>query len=136
MDDEQLLALKKNGGVIQVVGFASYVKADSKERTDALAKLRDEFGINAQGGCSGRGGGGGGRGRGADGTADGAARARTCPVESADGTAPQGTQRWRRRRPGAGACRGLSLFLPESARSYDKRLAEGSTRSPGAPEPT
>jgi membrane dipeptidase len=26
MDDEQLLALKKNGGVIQVVGFAAYVK--------------------------------------------------------------------------------------------------------------
>lgn len=36
MDDEQLLALKKKGGVIQVVGFASYVKTDSKERTAAL----------------------------------------------------------------------------------------------------
>jgi membrane dipeptidase len=35
MDDELLLALKKNGGVIQVVGFASYVKIDSKERIDA-----------------------------------------------------------------------------------------------------
>ena len=45
MDDEQLLALKKNGGVIQIVGFASYVKTDSKERVDALAKLRDEFGL-------------------------------------------------------------------------------------------
>jgi microsomal dipeptidase-like Zn-dependent dipeptidase len=30
MDDEQLLALKKSGGVIQVVGFASYVKAESR----------------------------------------------------------------------------------------------------------
>ena len=30
MDDEQLLALKKNGGVIQMVGFASYVKIDSR----------------------------------------------------------------------------------------------------------
>ena len=48
MDDEQLLALKKNGGVIQVVGFASYVKTDSKERTDALAKLREEFGLALQ----------------------------------------------------------------------------------------
>ena len=48
MDDEQLLALKKNGGVIQVVGFASYVKTDSKERIDALAKLREEFGIAPQ----------------------------------------------------------------------------------------
>src|SRR6185295_18782082 len=70
MDDEQLLALKKNGGVIQVVGFASYVKTDSKERVDALAKLRQDFGINLQAGARG-GGGGGGRGRG--GAADGAA---------------------------------------------------------------
>src|SRR5262245_8027028 len=38
MDDEQLLALKKNGGVIQVVAFASYVKIqkpDSPERAAA-----------------------------------------------------------------------------------------------------
>src|SRR5215475_1241522 len=60
MDDEQLLALKKNGGVIQVVGFASYVKTDPPERTAALAKLREEFGLPTAGG--GRGGGGGGRG--------------------------------------------------------------------------
>src|SRR3989442_9337516 len=45
MDDEQLLALKKNGGVIQIVGLASFLKIDSAERTAALAKLRDEFGI-------------------------------------------------------------------------------------------
>ena len=38
LDDEQLLALKKNGGVMQTVAFASYVKiaADSPERTAAL----------------------------------------------------------------------------------------------------
>src|SRR5580692_5137327 len=35
MDDEQLLALKRNGGVIQMVGFASYLKIDSPERTAA-----------------------------------------------------------------------------------------------------
>jgi membrane dipeptidase len=29
MDDEQLLAVKKNGGVVQIVGFASYLKVDS-----------------------------------------------------------------------------------------------------------
>src|SRR5579863_2296941 len=83
MDDELLLALKKNGGVIQVVGFASYVKTDSKERTDALAKLRDEFGLAApgggRGGRGGAGGGGGGRGRGAADGGDPAA-ARACPV--------------------------------------------------------
>ena len=57
MDDEQLLALKKNGGVIQIVGFASYVKTDSKERTAGLAKLREELGITIGAGR------GGGRGR-------------------------------------------------------------------------
>jgi membrane dipeptidase len=93
MDDEQLLALKKNGGVIQVVGFASYVKTDSKERTDALAKLREEFGLAPQGGRGGR---GGGRGRG-DETAN---STRACPIESANGPAPQGGGR------GAGRGRG------------------------------
>ncbi|MBY0573846.1 MAG: dipeptidase [Undibacterium sp.] len=42
MDDEQLLALKANGGVIQVVGFNSYLKTDSKERRAALKALREE----------------------------------------------------------------------------------------------
>jgi membrane dipeptidase len=45
MDDEQLLALKKNGGVIQIVAFATYLKANPPERGPALAKLREEFGI-------------------------------------------------------------------------------------------
>jgi len=43
MDDEQLLALKKNGGVIQVVAFNSYVKTDSPDRRKALDALRQEF---------------------------------------------------------------------------------------------
>jgi membrane dipeptidase len=63
MDDEQLLALKKNGGVIQTVAFAGYVKIpkpDSPERAAAIAALRKEFGLPEAGG--GRGGGGGGRG--------------------------------------------------------------------------
>lgn len=61
LDDEQLLALKKNGGVVQVVGFSGYVKLPpppSPERQQALAALRTEFGLPAAGG----GGGGGGRG--------------------------------------------------------------------------
>ncbi|MEW6323677.1 MAG: membrane dipeptidase, partial [Acidobacteriota bacterium] len=48
MDDEQLLALKKNGGVIQMVAFNSYVKTPpppSPERSAALAALRKEFGL-------------------------------------------------------------------------------------------
>src|SRR5277367_6434312 len=90
MDDEMLLALKKNGGVIQVVGFASYIKIDSKERTDALAKLRDEFGLAAAAGGRGGSGGGavgrGGRGGGAGGGSGRAGLAggggRECSVET------------------------------------------------------
>ena len=50
MDDEMLKALAKTDGVIQIVGFASYIKVqkpDSPERTAALTALRAEFGIPA-----------------------------------------------------------------------------------------
>ncbi len=103
MDDEQLLALKKNGGVIQIVGFASYVKADSKERAEALAKLREEIGF----------GGGRGRGRGAA----GGDTVRPCPLEVAGAPAPA---------RGGGRGRGLT---PE----YEKRLAEIDAKFPPAP---
>ncbi len=115
MDDEQLLALKKNGGVIQVVGFASYVKADSKERSAALAKLREEFGIGLPSA------GARGRGAGARANAD-----RGCPVESADGAAAQGR-----------GARGRAFFLegltPERRAEYEKRLAELDAKFPPAP---
>ena len=73
LDDEQLVALKKNGGVVQMVGFSGYVKqspAPSPERQQALAALRTEFGLppagggGAGGGAAAGGGGGGGGGRG------------------------------------------------------------------------
>jgi membrane dipeptidase len=64
LDDEQLMALKKNGGVVQTVGFASYVKVsrpDSPERAAAIDALRKEFGIaSGPGGPGGAGRGGGG----------------------------------------------------------------------------
>ena len=59
MDDEQLLALKRNGGVMQTVAFSGYVKAQPPERDSAVAQLRRELGIGG-----GRGGRGGGRGGG------------------------------------------------------------------------
>jgi membrane dipeptidase len=123
MDDEQLLALKKNGGVIQIVGFASYVKTDSKERLDALAKLRDEFGLAGPGGGrGGRGGGGGGRGR-------GDAAERVCPVESASGSpAPA-----RGARGGRGRGNPALDALPAERRAeYDKKLAEIDAKYPAA----
>jgi len=65
MDDEQLLALKKNGGVIQIVAFNNYIKTpppDSPERAAALDAVRKEFNLPAGTALGGR---GGGRGRGA-----------------------------------------------------------------------
>jgi membrane dipeptidase len=69
MDDEQLEALKKNGGVIQIVALSAYVKEAPPvpaERTEALGKLNEEFGLpQGRGGRAGAGGGAGiGRGRG------------------------------------------------------------------------
>ena len=52
MDDEQLDALKRNGGVIQLVAFNSYTKcnpAKDAERAAAVDALRKEFGITATG---------------------------------------------------------------------------------------
>ena len=101
LDDEQLQALKKNGGVMHTTAFASYVNctpAPDAQRTAALAALAQEFGVpvNALGG---RGGGGGGGGRGAP-----AARSATCsigdpPDDPAAATAAAG-------RGGAGGGRG------------------------------
>ncbi|HVG83288.1 MAG TPA: dipeptidase [Vicinamibacterales bacterium] len=56
MDDEQLMALKKNGGVIQTVAFDSYVKIkppESLERVAAIAALRKEFGLEGGGRSAG-----------------------------------------------------------------------------------
>lgn len=83
MDDEQLAALKKNGGVIQVVAFASYVKTDSPERKQALDALREEFKLPKGTNLGGR----GGRGRGSAPGAAGAPGAGAPPT----GTPPAGT---------------------------------------------
>ncbi|MEK6398851.1 MAG: membrane dipeptidase [Terriglobus sp.] len=112
MDDEQLEALKKNGGVIQVVGFASYLKPESPERTEALAKLTKEFfGDMARGGRRG----GGPRGEGAP---------RPCPVEGAAAPA----------RRGGGGLANFANMLPEDKRAdFTKQLDEIDAKYPPAP---
>jgi membrane dipeptidase len=64
LDDEELDAVKKNGGVVQTVAFASYVKVNqpSPERLAAQAALRKELGLAEGAPLGGRGGGRGGRG--------------------------------------------------------------------------
>jgi membrane dipeptidase len=52
LDDEQLLALKENGGVVQVVAFNTYLKIPPPppaERQPAIGALREEFGLPATG---------------------------------------------------------------------------------------
>jgi membrane dipeptidase len=49
LDDDQLRAIAKNGGVIQIVALGSYLKAESPERADAVRKLREELGMTAGG---------------------------------------------------------------------------------------
>jgi membrane dipeptidase len=65
LDDEQLKALAKNGGVVQLVAFASYVKCDpardaerATARTAAMTELWKAYGITAPAGAGAGPGGG------------------------------------------------------------------------------
>lgn len=111
MDDELLLALKKNGGVVQIVGFAAYVKADSKERSAALAKLRAPLMAAMAGGRRGGRAGGGAN--------------RPCPVEeheTSGGSTPP--------RRGSGF---LAMLPPDVRAAYEKGLAEVDAKYPPGP---
>src|SRR5437870_629145 len=80
MDDEMLMAMKTNGGVVQINAVADFIKTDSKERAPAIAALREEFRLA-----------GGGRGRGAAPAGPPpSTTARRCPVEGSDATAGAG----------------------------------------------
>jgi membrane dipeptidase len=121
MDDEMLMAMKTNGGVVQMVALSGYVKTDPPERGPAIAALRQEFALPA-----GRGGGpGGGRG---------ASAARPCPVEppapqagsGGQGAAAGGAGQ------GRGATAGLDTLTPERRAQFQQRLAEIDRKWPAA----
>jgi len=121
MDDEMLMAMKTNGGVVQMVALSGYVKTDPAERGPAIAALRQEFALpTGRGGPStGLRAGGPGGGRGA-----GSPAARPCPVESgppspaaAGSGAPGGGQ-------GRGATAGLDTLTPERRAQFQQRLAD------------
>jgi membrane dipeptidase len=44
-DDEQLLALKNNGGVFHLVGLSMAIKAEPAEKTAAISELREKMGF-------------------------------------------------------------------------------------------
>jgi membrane dipeptidase len=122
MDDETLMAMKTNGGVVQIVGLSGFVKVDPPERGPAITALRNEFGLNAGGGRGGRGG-----GRGAAPTP---ATAR-CPVEtpsSATTTADSG-------RGGRGDAAVAALSADRRA-EFDRRMAEIDRKWPAASRAT
>ncbi|MEG9434184.1 dipeptidase [Terriglobus sp. ADX1] len=111
MDDELLEALKKNGGVVQVVGFTGFLKPDSPERTAALKKLQEEFFGEGTGTR-------GGRAAGAQSTP------RPCPVESAEGT---------QQRRGGGIGAYLNMLPPEKRAEAQKQMAEIDAKYPAGP---
>jgi membrane dipeptidase len=47
LDDETLLALKADGGVVQVVAFDSYLKQQPEDKAAAVRELRERAGITA-----------------------------------------------------------------------------------------
>ena len=144
MDDELLMALKKNGGVIQTVGFATYVKVDTAERIAALAALNTEFGLNAArggggGGGRGAGGAGGARAAGAGGAglpagasaqAGAAPAANPCPIEdpNAAPAPPRGGGAGR----GNAANQAFDAMSPERRAEYDRKLADINAKMPAA----
>ncbi|HEX6323284.1 MAG TPA: dipeptidase [Vicinamibacterales bacterium] len=134
LDDEELAALRKNGGVVQTVAFASYVNVTPPERAREIARLNAEFGLTQ----AGRGGGGRGAGRGA-GRGEGPPPPRPCPVEGAAVAAGAG-----RGAPAAGAGRGgrggqnaaLEALPADRRAEYDRRLAAIDAKYPVPPRAT
>jgi membrane dipeptidase len=109
LDDEMLMAIKTNGGVVQINAVADFIKADPRERAPAIASLRQEFGLS-----DGR---GGGAGRGA--------APFNCPVEGAQGSA------------GSRGGRGSQAPGPESLAAdrraeFDRRMAQIDRQWPAA----
>ncbi len=115
LDDEQLLALKKNGGVAQIVAFASYVKTDSPERRAALDALRTAFNLPAGTPLGGR----GGRGRGPQAPAAAGARG----DQPAAGAAAAGRGR-------GGRANALATLTDEQRASLEQKLAEVDAKFP------
>ena len=142
LDDEQLDAIKKNGGVVQTVAFASYVKVEDPKigqaRQQEIAAVQKEFGVaaappaeGARGGA--RGGGGGGR------QAGGAAEPPPCNIENPNAApAARGGGGGGGGRGGGGGGRGvnaeaLAALSPERRADYDRQIAAVQAKYPPIP---
>ena len=128
LDDEELMALKKNGGVVQTVAFASYLKVNppSPERTTALAALRKEFGL-PEGAALGAGRGGAGRGA--------QANVQRCPPPPAAQAAGRGRQGGQGA-PGGGRGNPLAQLSEEQRAQLQTKLGELDAKFPPPPRAT
>jgi len=108
MDDEMLMALKQNGGVIQTVAYSSYIKADPPQRSPALTALRREFGLAAV-------------------TQNRERASAGCPIEGAGAAG-----RSRSTDPSAA----VAALSAERRAEYARRLAEIDSKWPAAPRAT
>src|SRR5262249_15624496 len=115
LDDDMLMAIKTNGGVVQINSVSSFVKTDPKERGPAVAALRQEFGLP-----SGRGGGAGGRGAAA------APASYKCPVET--GSAPVTAAAGGRGRGSAG----VDTLSAARRAEFERRMADIDRQWPAA----
>ena len=125
LDDEMLMAIKTNGGVAQIVAFASYIKTDPAERGPAIAALRQELALP-----NGRGATGGGRGR-----ATGPTAAPPCPLESTStvaGAPPSAGGRGGR----GGATAGVDTLTADRRAEFERRLSDIDRKWPAAPRAT
>jgi membrane dipeptidase len=104
MDDEMLMAIGANGGVIQLVALAGFVKADPPERGPAVAALRKQFGLGAAANAAASG------------------RGRRCPVEGASTPTVGGTA--------GGAAAGAETLAPDRRAEFARRLADIDRRWP------
>jgi membrane dipeptidase len=110
-----LLALKTNGGVIQIVALSGFVKTDPLERAPAIDALRRELGlVPAAGAAPSR----TGRGRGAP------PSPRPCPVESAAARSAAPAQ--------GQAEAGLASLSADRQAQYVSRMAAIDKRWPAA----
>jgi membrane dipeptidase len=123
MDDELLMAVKTNGGVVQINAVADFVKTDPRERGAAIEALGKEFGLS-----DGRGG------RGPGGRGPTATTAYTCPIETPQTASGAGTSRsGRTGGPGtAGAVAGVDTLSSSRRLEFERRLAEIDSRWPAA----
>jgi membrane dipeptidase len=108
-DDETLDALKKNGGVIQIVALGDFVKTTPPERAAEINELRTEFGLVQPGGAGRGAGGAAGAGAAGAGAAGGRAGGR-----------------------GGAQAAALAALTPEKRAEYDKRLAAIEAKYPPA----